>query len=127
MVEENARTASDEAALTDDEMRRIDEMLEENRRLSDLYCTGCGYCMPCPNGVNIPENFRLMNLSRVWDLTDAARERYRRFDEESEENRSAAACVECGECEPKCPQDIPIIEQLKEKHRVLGEAKKASR
>jgi predicted aldo/keto reductase-like oxidoreductase len=121
MVEENAATATTAGPLTEDEMRRVVEMLEENRRLSDLYCTGCGYCMPCPNGVNIPENFRLMNLHRVWRLTDAARERYTWFDDESERNRSAAACVECGECEPKCPQKIRIIEQLKETHAVLGE------
>jgi len=121
MVEENAATASREEPLTPAELRRIEEMLEENKRLADLYCTGCGYCMPCPNGVNIPENFRLMNLHRVWDLTAAGRERYRRFDDSSEGNRSAAACLECGECEPQCPQHIPIIEQLKETHRVLGE------
>jgi predicted aldo/keto reductase-like oxidoreductase len=123
MVEENAATASTAGPLSDEEMRRVVEMIEENRRLSDLYCTGCGYCMPCPNGVNIPESFRLMNLHRVWALTASARERYTWFDEESEKNRSAAACVECGECEPKCPQKIPIIEQLRETHAVLGEGR----
>jgi hypothetical protein len=119
MVEENAAVASREEPLSDEERQRIVSMLEENRRLADLYCTGCGYCMPCPNGVNIPECFRLMNLHRVYGLTEAARERYRWFNER-EGNRNAGACVECGQCEPKCPQKIPIIEQLKETHRVLG-------
>jgi len=120
MVEENAATASRESTLTEDEQQAIVEALAENRRLADLYCTGCGYCMPCPNGVNIPENFRLMNLHRVWGLTGPARDRYQRFGPDRDNNLNAGACVECGECEPKCPQKIPIIEQLKETHRALA-------
>jgi predicted aldo/keto reductase-like oxidoreductase len=119
MVEENVATASRQEPLSPEERQRVEAMLEENQRLSELYCTGCGYCMPCPNGVNIPENFKLMNLHRVWGLTEAARQRYRWFGNR-DDNLNAGACVECGECEPKCPQKIPIIEQLKETHRVLG-------
>jgi predicted aldo/keto reductase-like oxidoreductase len=121
MVEENAATASREEPLSEEERQRVLEALAENRRLAELYCTGCGYCMPCPNGVNIPENFRLMNLHRVYGLTQVARQRYARFGPKEENNLNAAACVECGTCEPKCPQKIPIIEQLKETHRALGE------
>lgn len=121
MVEENAATASDETPLTEEEMRSIGAMLEENRELSRLYCTGCEYCMPCPNNVNIPEIFRLMNLHRVWGLTDAARERYAEITA-SEKYEDATGCIECGQCEEKCPQNIPIIEQLKESHRALGKA-----
>jgi len=118
MVEENAATASREEPLSADEKQRVLAMLEENKRLADLYCTGCGYCMPCPNGVNIPECFRLMNLHRVYGLTDAAQQRYRGFGDEG--NLNAGACLECGQCEPKCPQKIPIIEQLKETHEALA-------
>jgi predicted aldo/keto reductase-like oxidoreductase len=120
MVEENAATASRESALSEDERQAIVEALAENRRLAELYCTGCGYCMPCPNGVNIPENFRLMNLHRVWGLTGPARDRYQRFGPDRENNLNAGACVECGQCEPKCPQKIAIIEQLKETHSALA-------
>jgi len=120
MVEENVATATRESPLSEDERQTIVDALAENRRLADLYCTGCGYCMPCPNGVNIPENFRLMNLHRVWGLTGSARERYERFGPGRENNLNAGACVECGECEPKCPQKIPIIEQLKETHSALA-------
>jgi len=120
MVEENAAVASRGTQLTEEERETIVQALEENRRLSELYCTGCGYCMPCPNGVNIPESFRLMNLHRVWGLTDAARERYGWFGPGRPNNLNAGACVECGECEPKCPQKIPIVAQLKETHRALG-------
>jgi len=118
MVEENAATASREEPLSAEERERVVAMLEENRRLSDLYCTGCGYCMPCPNGVNISECFRLMNLHRVYGLTEPARGRYGGLGEEG--NLGASACVECGQCEPKCPQKIPIAEQLKETHKALA-------
>lgn len=122
MVEENVATAGVETPLTEDEMRRIAAMIEENRRLAELYCTGCEYCLPCPNKVAIPEIFRLMNLHRVWGLTDAARERYAELGS-ADPPGDASACVECGQCEEKCPQKIPIIEQLKESHRALAREK----
>jgi predicted aldo/keto reductase-like oxidoreductase len=126
MVEENTATASREEPLSEEERQRVLDMLEETKRLSELYCTGCGYCMPCPNDIDIPENFRLMNYHRVFGLTDYAREQYKRLEKKRRRDRTvveawAAACVECGECEPKCPQNIPIREQLKETHAALGE------
>ena len=84
-------------------------------KLADLYCTGCEYCLPCPQEIDIPKIFEAMNYHRVWALTEHARSIYRRLD------ANAEACVECGECEEKCPQDIPIIERLKESHAALGE------
>jgi len=122
MVEENCATASREEPLSAREREAVVAALEENKRLSELYCTGCNYCMPCPNGVGIPENFRLMNLHRVWGLTELAKEGYRKLGEEHPEKwLPASACVECGECEPKCPQKIPIIAQLKETAEALGD------
>ena len=125
MVDENVATASRTEPLSAEERQRVLEMLEENQRLADLYCTGCNYCMPCENGVDIPENFRLMNYHRVYGLTEIARERYARLGERKVDDEPAPAwanaCIECGECEPKCPQDIPIREQLKEVRETLGE------
>jgi len=125
-VEENCATASRDEPLSESERQRILQILEDYQRLAELYCTGCNYCMPCPNDIDIPGNFRLMNYHRLYGLTDFAREQYRRLgrkrvgDEEVE--AWAEACKECGECEPKCPQDIPIIEQLKETAAALGSA-----
>jgi len=109
--------AEQEVILSADDYGRIREVLDEKRRLSELYCTGCGYCMPCPNGVEIPRNFDLMNLHRIYGLTEAAKERYGRL---VARKTSAGECLECGECEPKCPQHISIIDQLKEVVEVLG-------
>ncbi|MCL4514683.1 MAG: 4Fe-4S dicluster domain-containing protein, partial [Firmicutes bacterium] len=122
MVEENVATASRAEHLSQEERRRIAEIMEENRRLADLYCTGCNYCMPCPNGVNIPENFRYMNYHRVYGLKDYAREAYGRLGQPDNfvKGEKAESCLECGECETKCPQKLHIIHQLKEVARVLG-------
>ncbi|MGQ9732481.1 MAG: aldo/keto reductase [Candidatus Zipacnadales bacterium] len=123
MVEENVATASRQEPLTEEEKSTIAQALEENRKLAELYCTGCNYCMPCPNNVGIPECFRLMNLHRVWGLTELAKQGYRRLGPDHREGwLPASACVECGQCEEKCPQNIPIIEQLKETAAALGEA-----
>jgi predicted aldo/keto reductase-like oxidoreductase len=127
MVEENTATASREEPLTEEERQGILDALEEIKRLSDLYCTGCGYCMPCPNDIDIPRNFQLMNYFRVFGLKDYARGEYKRLEKRKKRDGTvieawAAACIECGECEPQCPQNIPIREQLKETHATLGEA-----
>ncbi len=121
MVEENCATASRPEPLSDQERAALEQMLAENARLAELYCTGCNYCMPCPQGVGIPQAFAAMNLHRVWGLTEVARQRYARLGPENREGlRQADACVECGQCEKKCPQNIPIIKQLKETHQALG-------
>lgn len=119
-LEENVATAERLGPLSAEERALVAASLDEKRRLAELYCTGCGYCMPCPNGVDIPGNFSIMNLQRVYGLTDLARQRYAKMNESGESGCRAAACVECGQCEPKCPQRIPIIEQLKETAAKLG-------
>ena len=120
-VEENCAVASRERPLTAQERQAIQQTLEENERLAELYCTGCNYCMPCEQGVAIPEIFVAMNYHRVWGLTQHAESLYRRYGpDNSEGKRNASACIECGQCEEKCPQKIQIIEQLKESHAALS-------
>ena len=121
-VEENCAIASREAPLSAEEMQAIQSALEENKRLAELYCTGCNYCIPCPQGVAIPDIFAAMNYHRVWGLTAHAKELYRGLGPDNKEGKmNASACVECGQCEEKCPQNIPIIQRLKESHAVLAE------
>ena len=128
-VEENAAIASVEGLLTREELEQIDAMLEENKRLSELYCTGCEYCMPCPHGINIPHVFSLMNYHKIYALTEYAKNEYsslavplaERENEWSRENGlDASNCAGCGECESKCPQKLQIIRQLKETHAELA-------
>ncbi len=115
MVEENAHVASTAKPLTKEEQEQVARSMEENKARANLYCTGCNYCMPCPVGVNIPFNFELMNYHRVYDLTAYARQQYAQIGKSPWlKGEKASACVECGECEAKCPQQLKIREQLKE-------------
>lgn len=120
MVEENARIASDPTRLTPKELEDIKQSMEENKKLADLYCTGCNYCMPCPHEVNIPLNFQIMNYHRVYDLTEYAKEQYKKIGSGAYmSGKPAHECTECGVCETKCPQKLSIREQLAETAKAL--------
>jgi predicted aldo/keto reductase-like oxidoreductase len=80
--------------------------------------------MPCPNEVNIPHIFELYNLARVYGLWNYAREGYESFpDARWVGGKQADECIECGECEEKCPQNIEIRAQLKAAHAALAGGK----
>jgi predicted aldo/keto reductase-like oxidoreductase len=120
-VVENAGVASRDEFLSALELEQIDRSAAENQKMMDLYCTGCKYCMPCPQDVNIPHIFQAMNYYKVWDLKDFARKMYANTPNTlDKKGKQADACIECGECEEKCPQKIPIIDQLKESHAALA-------
>jgi len=119
-LEENAEYVSRSEPLTAKEVEGIEAMMQENRKLSDLYCTGCNYCMPCPQGVNIPVIFQDTNYYRVYGLEKHAKEAYASIGGGWIQGKRADACVDCGVCESKCPQKIEIRKQLKESHELLG-------
>ena len=119
-VEENLVTASDEVSLTAGDTELIGQHLERLSEMAKLYCTGCKYCMPCPQEVNIPRIFELYNLGQVYGLWGVAKEGYARFlDANWKGGKQADECIECGECEEKCPQNIQIRDQLKAAHAAL--------
>ncbi|HPJ01973.1 MAG TPA: aldo/keto reductase [Candidatus Limiplasma sp.] len=129
MLEENVKVASIGGLLSEEERNQVSAMLDENKRLMDLYCTGCNYCMPCPQKLNIPHLFRLMNYHKVYKLTDYAKAEYqkttiplddRKADWEKSSGVDVSQCIECGACEAKCPQKLEIIKQLKETQKALG-------
>jgi len=109
-VEENVRTWAEFKPLTSQELAELVYALDEYKTLGDQFCTTCNYCMPCPNGVKIPRLFRIRNYCKVFGLRDWALRLYRRMDADALPDN----CNECGECEAKCPNNIPIISQLKE-------------
>ncbi len=109
-VIENIETADNFVPLDDDDIKKIEQITQSRKKLLNLYCTGCRYCMPCPHGVNIPGNFHWYNVANVYGVKKRAMEKYSSMKQEEK----AFSCVECGECEPKCPQKIPIREKLKE-------------
>jgi len=80
-------------------------------------CTTCGYCAPCPNGVTIPEVFSAYNTGSMFGNWKSAAWQYDAFI--AGPGHGADQCLACGECEGKCPQQIPIIEKLAEAHAAL--------
>ena len=121
MLLENVAVSENRDELTSGEMIAISEVMVENEKLAQLYCTGCEYCMPCPFEVNIPYIFKMMNYNKVYNLVDFAKEGYASIGQNPwVKGKRADACTECGVCETKCPQKIEIIKQLKESHLALA-------
>lgn len=77
------------------------------KELGSEFCRRCGYCAPCPQGINIPQNFLLANYKRKYGLADWAKTRYDAME------ATAKDCVKCGLCETRCPYDLPIRAMLK--------------
>jgi predicted aldo/keto reductase-like oxidoreductase len=122
-VEENVVTASRATYLSETERANVARAMEENKKLAQLYCTGCRYCLPCPQDVNIPRIFELVNYFRVYGLQDHAREAYRELlahTQRGGKGKDATACAACEECESKCPQKLKIAEELKAAHALLA-------
>ncbi len=113
MVEENVRTASIQQPFFDSDWDKVNHLFAEVRRLTDLYCTGCNYCMPCPKGINIPFIFELMIQDQVYGYRDYAQKKFKVI-KDNKVSSFPIECIECGQCESKCPQNIPIREQLKQ-------------
>jgi len=90
-------------------MALIDRLREAYRQRAPIPCTNCGYCMPCPTGLNIPRNFELFNDVHLHQNAATPRFLYKVFVPESER---ASACAACRECEDLCPQKIPISEWM---------------
>ena len=127
-VEENIHSAEVAAVhtLTNTELAIFDKVREKYQELRPIPCTQCGYCMPCPNGVNIPRNFGIYNKGKMYDKPEGARGEYGWLGQEfkigiSSEDTRAASCVQCKICDEKCPQSIPISQWMPVVHEVLGE------
>lgn len=121
MIDENIKTADNLTPLSAEELAHIDQVVAEKKKLSDLYCTACNYCMPCPAGLNIPEIFRIYNHHRVYGITEYARKQYALIGiDQYMQFKNAEECIECGLCEEKCPQQLKIREELKKAHATLS-------
>jgi predicted aldo/keto reductase-like oxidoreductase len=120
-VVENVAAAgrSGPGKLMAEDLALIDRVREAYRGLSPIPCTQCGYCQPCPSGVLIPEIFRVYNEATMYNDANIGRFRYSGPMGIKPEQR-ADQCVECGECETACPQNITVIEWLKKVHTALG-------
>ncbi len=102
-VRENAIPGKDRRNLSKEER---EELLKEAEALGTEFCRRCGYCAPCSVGIDIPAQFILEGYLTRYNLEDWARERYNSIE------IKASDCTACGDCEPRCPYDLPIIKML---------------
>jgi predicted aldo/keto reductase-like oxidoreductase len=119
-VEENLVSAdrSKPNQLNKADLSFIDNVREAYQGLSPIPCTACGYCQPCPNGVLIPDIFRLYNEAIMYGDMAVGKMRYASPFGIKPEHR-ADQCVECGNCEKECPQKVEVIDWLKKVHEAL--------
>jgi predicted aldo/keto reductase-like oxidoreductase len=122
-IEENIRIAGEAHtnSLTEKELQLVGRVAEEYRRLMRIGCTGCGYCMPCPSGVNIPFCFELYNnlhmFGEAWNAKLKARVDYLTQLAAIPGARTASypsQCTHCGACEEACPQHLPVQKLLED-------------
>ena len=102
--------------LSPAENAAVESVAKELHRRIKIGCTGCRYCMPCPMGVDIPDNFSIWNKLGMFGQKDAIKAQWTTCFPDSEK---ALHCVRCGKCEAVCPQKLPIRDSLAQLQKEL--------
>jgi hypothetical protein len=110
-VIENVKTAncSVPPTLSQEELRFVDQLARKYKKLGFIGCTSCRYCMPCNEGVSIPEIIAFMNEFFIKQESEEVKTKYH---EHIRPENQAKRCVRCGKCEQNCPQQLPIRDIL---------------
>ena len=118
-LQENMKTLSDEhvADLTQEEKDLIDRVSDEYNRLIKYSCTGCNYCMPCPQKLDIPRILRYFNDWNIYEQNPSTKLEYTTW---IPAGRHASDCIGCKACEEKCPQHLLISQAMKEAAEAMG-------
>ena len=118
-LKDNIRIFNEAApdVLSTDDLNMLAQVKDIYRQMLRVGCSGCGYCMPCPEGINIPEIFKVYNDQALSDWTEFGRVFYSLM--VSNNGKDATNCIECRSCESHCPQHIAIADVLKEAHASL--------
>lgn len=103
-VIENAKAGNELRSLTSEEREILEKEASE---LGTEFCRRCGYCKPCTVGIDIPSQFVIDAYYTRYDLQDWAIARYNSM------SVKASECIECAECESRCPYNLPIVDMLK--------------
>lgn len=103
-AEENVKACLNTQPFTQEELEEIEQIRE---KLGTSFCRRCNYCAPCSVGINIPGVFLFAGYLERYNLEKWAKERYHAMPV------NASACIQCGDCEPRCPYHLPIREMMK--------------
>ena len=122
MIDDNAALADEISCNKSVSAKRINEAAKRLAELSELYCTGCGYCQPCPAKIEIPKILYLVNCFRVYGLHTFAKKEFEKYSEKY--SVPSDACMNCGKCEKKCPQGLEIQKELETAGMLLGKEKR---
>jgi len=137
MLNENCDSAdrSGVNSLNEEDLNIIDNLIKIYREKILVHCTSCKYCLPCPSGVNIPQNFAILNnlaLERSNVRKWLQKRDYKKMAHspkklnQAKSNGNASLCTNCEICLEKCPQEINIPDELKNVHLILKKGKKIS-
>ena len=96
----------------------MESVADELHRRIKVGCTGCRYCMPCPMGVDIPDNFSIWNKLGMFGQPEAIKHQWEAHFPDAEK---ASHCVRCGKCEAACPQHLPIRNALAQLQQELDQ------
>ncbi len=120
MLEENCRIASDSVTgiFTANDFALIEQVKDEIQKKTKVGCTACGYCMPCPKGIDIPTAFRCYNHTATENM-HSGRFEYLQCLAYNKDRADIKSCVECGKCEKHCPQHLEIRKELKNARKAL--------
>jgi hypothetical protein len=103
---DEAVAAAQRGPFTAEQTAHIDATMAALDRGADGFCTGCRYCLPCPEGIDIPAVMAVIAQQRYYDNPAAARAGYEAL------TTLPAACVECGACEERCTQHLKIMGEM---------------
>ncbi|MDF5716720.1 MAG: aldo/keto reductase [Rhizonema sp. NSF051] len=120
---EPRRVGDRDGELTPEEITVFNRL--ENHLISALAtdkCSQCYACLPCPENINIPEVLRLRNLAVAYDMSDFGKYRYQMFENAGHwfPGMKANHCTECGDCLPRCPENLEIPALLQDAHKKLN-------
>ena len=120
MVQENMQTAHETAIgqLSQPEQELLQQVVRAINATMKVGCTGCGYCMPCPKGVDIPGTFAAYNR-QYQEGKFAGLKEYFMCTAARKTSTAAGNCIGCGKCEKHCPQGLPIRTHLEEAKKEL--------
>lgn len=119
-IDENLRIFDtvEPGIMSEEERKLMDDVRQAYLSRTKIGCTGCRYCMPCPNGVDIPGIFAVWNNVSLYQIDPKTDWQFGMI-----RNNKATAdnCIECGACEAACPQHLSIIEELKKAWSEIAE------